>query len=211
MELDKVHELLDLIIRKETNGFVTHAQKDNALHLGQVDYYNACFEEYGRTQTLHDALSPFKTTYSFSNNDSPSGVVTLPSGYAHLLDGYVTVFDNTYGVQRKKITFVNEEERSAALESQLRPPSTSRPIGELNSNTIQLYPAEPMAGVVTYMKQPVKPQFAYNQSGRTITYNSGSSTQLLWSDLYIPKVVLKALSYLGVNLNEGDLVKYAEK
>ena len=212
MNIEDIHDFIRFIERKERGAFHTPDEMDEALDMGQMDYFAECFDEYGRTQKLHDALSSFKVTYSFSNASSPLGLVTLPSTYLHLLDGYTVVYDNSRETSRKRnITFVNEDERTAALDSQLRPVTILNPLGEQKTSlTIQLYPETPQAGVITYLKRPAVPKYAYTQVGRAITYDSANSTQLEWSDLYIRKVILKALSYLGVNLNDQALTQYSE-
>ena len=73
---------------------------------------------------------------------------------------------------------------------------------------IQLHPkAVPPKGTATayYLKRPAIPVFGYTQSGRTITYASGSSTQLEWQDDEIEKIIQKAIQYIGMGLEDQTL------
>jgi hypothetical protein len=41
-------------------------------------------------------------------------------------------------------------------------------------------------------------------------YDAANSVQLEWADTYHHKVLWKALSMLGINLQEADVIQYAE-
>jgi hypothetical protein len=51
--------------------------------------------------------------------------------------------------------------------------------------------------------------FGYTQSGRTITYSSGTSTQLEWKQNDLMNVIVIALQYIGINLDANGVLQYA--
>jgi hypothetical protein len=57
-----------------------------------------------------------------------------------------------------------------------------------------------------YLKRPVKPNFAFTQSGRVVTHDAGSSTDLEWDDLHINKVIVRALILLGINVENQNVI-----
>lgn len=209
-DINDIHNNILDIFRKERLALPTHVQIDRALHMGQLDVFYEYSDQYAISQKLHDALSPFKTTYSFSKATSPNGTVTLPDDYVHLLNAYTITFNNTYGrADKNKIEFVADDEVIEAQSSQLRPVTATSPIGINNDGTIQIYPEQGHAGVVTYLKEPEAPVAAYTQSGRQLTYDAPNSTQLLWGEVYLNKVIAKAVGYLSQNLQAPDVQQFA--
>jgi hypothetical protein len=59
-----------------------------------------------------------------------------------------------------------------------------------------------------FLRRPAAPVYGYSQVSRVITYNSGTSTQLEWNDLFINLVIYRALSVLGVQLSDEKLAQY---
>jgi hypothetical protein len=223
MDLKVIHDTILYFLNKEQNGFVTHAELDLVLDKAQLVLFNqyhtnpkmpagTASVSYGESQRIDDALSPFKEKYTFSTIDTPSGVITLPSNYMHLLSLYTTVYSaplsrNVYsGVQ-----VMNEEELIERLESQVIPVTSDDPIAIMNKqNKIQMFPEQAATGAVFYLRRPAVPNFVASVSGRTVTYNQGSSTQMEWRDIDIMNVIVIALSYYGLNLSSADVVQFAQ-
>lgn len=177
--ISDIHQIITDLIRKERGVFVSPAQKDEALNSGQLDVYEKYFSFYGENQQIHDALNPFKVNYQFTS--ASDGTVTLPANYLHLLPNVFTVTGSTVN----RVTFLNEDEWAEAIDNQLRPVTTSRPIAKDYGTGFNLYPQVTQTGILTYMRLPATPVYAYSQVGRDITYLPGSSTQIEFSDIYI--------------------------
>lgn len=206
--ISDIHKFIDaVLIRKERNAFITEAEKDTALDRGQIYFFEEMFRDFGKTQAIHDALTPFKTPVNFNTTHTPNGTITLKDDYMHYLGGYVTVYDNVNGAIRLPLQFINEDELVFAMQSQVRKPSLLRPFAYNNNSTIQLFPETPMSGAYSYLRRPAIPKYAFVQTGRTITYDPANSVQLEWNEAYLSNIIHKALVYLGVELNENDLVQ----
>ena len=221
MNINDVHRVILFILDKEQNGFISHDEIDDQLDRAQMVLFNNYFvnpkipasaqpQIYSENQRIHDSLSPFKDRYTFTN--TPSGVVTLPSDFMHLLSLYTTLYSSTLSRNiYSSVQILNEEELIERLESQVIPVSADDPIGIMNKqNKIQLFPETAQSGGVYYMRKPLKPVFGYTQSGRNVTYNSGTSIQLEWKESDIQNIIVIALSYLGINLSSADIVQYSE-
>lgn len=209
--ISQVHIDMQYIIRKERGGFVTDAEIDNMLHMGQLDLYEQYWDEYLQSGVLPHPLENFKSRVSFSYADTPGGVLTRPAGYGHYLNGYGVTWNNErQKAIRRAFVPLNESEIDDALNSQLRPIAKTSPAIIQGANSFILYPQEPQAGYIIYLITPVKPVFGYTENGRTITYNSATSVQLAWDDAHINEVMMKALSYIGINLNAQEITEYAE-
>lgn len=200
--INDIVTLIWFIERKERGVFTTSEQICMLLNTGQLEVFEEYFSEYAKSNHLHDALNIFKQNYQFAS--AADGTVTLPANYMHLLPNVFTVTGSTIN----KVRFLNEDEWVDAITNQLRPVSTSAPIAKGYGSGFNLYPQTAQSGFLTYLRIPNVPVFGYNVSGRTITYDPSTSTQLDWDDVYINRIIAKALGYLGINLNERDITEF---
>ena len=232
MTIDLVHKYLDFVISKEIGQFFSPPEKDEAIHWGQIEYFNDLYGNvrnfrqdkqtavigYGANQRIDRALSPFKAEYSFLEAGSPGGVVTLPGNFYYLIALKTTQYINQLGRSvTRPVQVLNEEEMISRLESQISPVSLSDPIAIMASTgsgsdvKIQLFPDQPQIGKVYYFKKPIAPVFGYTQRDRDFTYDASTSTQLLWNDADVFPIMNKALSYLGVNAKDVNWSAFSEQ
>jgi hypothetical protein len=223
MDLKVIHDTILYFLNKDQNAFVTHGEIDLVLDKAQLVLFNQYHTNpklpagtqiinYGESQRIDDALSPFKDKYTFANVDTTGGVISLPSNYMHLLSLYTTQYSSTLGRNvYSAVQVLDEEELIARLESQVIPVTPDDPIAIMNKlNKIQLFPEAPATGGVYYLRRPAVPNFVYTQSGRTITYNQGGSTQLEWRDIDVMNIIVIALSYYGLNMSSAELVQFSQ-
>ncbi len=60
------------------------------------------------------------------------------------------------------------------------------------------------------LKAPVTPVWAYTVVNNRLAYDDASSVDIEWNAAKYPRLMALALSYLGINLREGDMVQFAE-
>lgn len=210
MDLNAVYKLHEFILRKQRGAFVTYEELDEIYNLGQLDLINEYMDEYALTGKIHNALQPFKKNYIFTNTTSVNGFVDLPSDYLMALLSYTQTYNNnTQRIEYGEIRFHNEDSWVNAINSQLRPATKKLPAAKIIGGEIELFPKEVNAGILNYIRKPNAPVYAYSQVGRAVTYNANTSVQLEWSDLYITKVIMKALAYQSINLNEQQIAAFA--
>lgn len=222
MNINDVHKTILYFVNKEQNAFITPAEIDLVLDKAQLVLFNQYHtnpklpsnvqaKNYGDSQRIDDALSAFKSKYTFTSLTSPSGVVTLPADYMHLISLFTTVYNAQLGRNvYSSVQVMNEEELIERLESQVIPVNADDPVAIMNSqNRIQLFPEAPATGGVYYFRRPAVPVFGYTQSGRTITYNPLTSTQLEWRDADIMNIIVIALSYYGLNMSSEMIAQFA--
>jgi hypothetical protein len=222
MNINDVHKTILYFVNKEQNAFITPAEIDLVLDKAQMVLFNQYHtnpklpsnvqaKNYGDSQRIDDALSAFKSKYTFTSLTSPAGLVTLPADYMHLISMFTTVYNSTLGRNvYSSVQVMNEEELIERLESQVIPVTADDAVAIMNSqNRIQLFPEAPATGGVYYFKRPAVPVFGYTQSGRTITYNPLTSTQLEWRDADIMNIIVIALSYYGLNMSSEMITQFA--
>lgn len=205
MRIDTLYNFVVYIIRKERNGFVSIDDFNQVIPRAQVDCYNDFYKSIPKGQKEHDALAPFKTSFTFTTGTSPNGVVTLPDTYAHLISGNTTVSGVDF-----PITFPEEDELPYARNPYgLRAPSLVYPIGEeISMGVFQLTPATPQAGKMWYYREPTTPIYAFTLNGRTITYDAVNSVDVEFTDLYQNQIVAECLKYFGINLSDQEVFQF---
>lgn len=192
------------IVRKERGVFVTVNEAMQTLDNAQLEAVEEWFSTYGATQIIHDAIRKLRVQKSFTSDST--GLVTFDSDYLHLIGGAYTVSGSTIN----NVRFLNEDELALALKSQLRVVSTSNPIAIDASVGFRLYPAATQSGFYNYLRRPAAPVLGYTQSGRTITYDPNTSTQLEFTDVYINNIISRALKFWGINMAEQDIQQFAQ-
>lgn len=200
--LDVIHDFIDFMARKERGAFLSPAEIDVLLDNAQMEFYEKLINEYAVTQKIHDALAIFKT--STTTQSGSDGSIDLPDNYLHLRSANAILGSTLY-----KIQFVEDDEFVEATKSQLRPVSTTRPLGRIEGGFIYVYPATTHYVTINYFRRPAAPSYVYTENGREIVYDPILSTQLEWQDTdYLNKIILRALSYVGINLNEQDITQF---
>ena len=202
--INDIYNQMIFIVRKERGVFVTVDEAMQTLDNAQLEAVEEWFSTYGTTQIIHDAIRKLRVQKSFTSDST--GLVTFDADYLHLIGGAYTVS----GSSINNVRFLNEDELALALKSQLRAVSTSNPIAIDASVGFRLYPAATQSGFYNYLRRPATPVLGYTQTGRTITYNSGTSTQLEFTDVYINNIISRALKFWGINMAEQDIQQFAQ-
>lgn len=203
--INDLYNLYRYVLRKERGVFVTITQFNANMDAGQTDAFLEYFKGYGANQEIHDALRVFKVYQPFTSTSS--GFVTYPSDYYHLLGNPFTVAGSTVNT----LKFVNEDELSFALTSQLRAVTNAYPIAVDTATGFSIYPQQTQTGAYFYLRRPATPNLDYTQVGRVVTYNAAGSTQLEWEEVYWNNILAKALRYAGVNMDEKGISDFANQ
>lgn len=214
MTIDKIHDRIDFITSKESGGYNTPGEKDTALDMAQMWVFNDYLPMWGKSQTANEALAPFLTELGFSTDSSGVYAVSSSLNFMRLAGIYAQGIDSSVPsgipqIRKYEVTQVNADEEAAAYMSQENAVSSTNPIFIVTGlGAFKFYPEEVIAGKMRFLRRPATPVYAFSQVGRAITYTSVGSTQMEWNDLFINRVIAKALSILGVNLDNQKLIEY---
>lgn len=219
MTIKQIHDRINFIRDQEIGGYNTPEEIDISLDMGSMWCFNDYAAMYAMNQTAREALAPFIYQGDFTTNSS--GVINLTSLVAtdnyfmKLLSIDVVVNDTEApayvqsGNRYYPVEISNEDEYANKVNSQLNAPGATNPVVlKLSQTEYRFYPAQVHAGKVRALRRPAKPVFGYSESGRVVTYDSVTSTQLEWNDMFVNKVIAKALHFLGVNLDDDKLATY---
>jgi hypothetical protein len=215
MTISEAHELLNFFVDKYSGAYYTPAEFDKAIDDGQLQLFSEWLPLYATSQVVKDALAPFMDAYAFGYNDSLLGAITVPANrnYRNLLSLHVYYDISARSLVRYvPVKLINKDELAYRLNSQVDPVAATSPVGEqVGAASFQLWPKVQYRGTVDFLRRPVAPSYAYTTiSGRVQVYDAANSVQLEWADTYHHKVLWKALSMLGINLQEADVIQYAE-
>jgi len=202
--LNDIYNFMVFIVRKERGVFITIPEFQLTLDNAQIEAVEDWFRLYGETQSIHDAIRKLRVQIQFTTSND--GILTFESDYLHMIGGGFTVNGSTINT----IRFLNEDEISFALKSQLRAVSSSNPVAKDISTGLQLFPQIQHIGFYNYLRRPAAPVYGYTTSGRTITYNPSTSTQLEFTDVYINNIISRALKFWGINMAEQDIQAFAQ-
>lgn len=213
MNVNEIYSLINFYVNKEQGGWYSPEEIMRMIDRYQISLYDTYYTKYATSQRLDDAMAPFKFEFTFNNGGSPGGLITPPSNYFDLLYIYTYVTGSDNVTRKRPVEIVSEEELVYRLNSQVIPVTVNDPIGLIKRNwAVQLYPAQPAAGVFAYLRRPNAPVMIYSvMSGRVIVYDAFASTQLEWAEKDQHMIVLMALNSLGINLSEPDILQWSEQ
>jgi hypothetical protein len=140
--------------------------------------------------------------------DNTNQVVPSYLHWAALYNYYV--LPNTNTVEERPIDVLRSVEWGNRINSRINTPTNKRPIAELRSTYIQIMPKTVSFMRFEYLRHPLQPVWAYTMVNNRPVYNEAAST-----DIDAPKeaqneITVIALSYMGINMREPELVQYAE-
>ena len=188
---------------------------------------------YNQTQKVSDDLRQFitRTTLSVDN----TGLMVYPSDYLHFSSAsssYVDVeFDRgttsedcpecnrdtsvgtvSSNVVSKTVSIrpVDDSELSNLLSSSIVNPTLGFPVLTFYQEGIQYHPTNINTVDFVYLRKPIKPEWGYTLVDGRPVYDIATSIDLEWPIQVFNEISVRVLSFIGINLREGDLSQYSE-
>lgn len=212
MTIKEIHDYILLILNKETGRYLPPEEIDQLLDSSQMQELSLLLGNereypqprigYGRLEKINQALNPFKKSF-------------LVDGPTATLNDEVLYILTPLRKGNTEVDLVDTNELVYRLDSEIIQPTTDSPIAHLVTDTdgrkvLELFPTASTGIRGYYISRPPKPVFGYTQSGRQVTYDPASSTQMLWDDLTLQRIMQRALGMAGVNLNAVGVTQYNE-
>jgi|TARA_Y100000004_G_scaffold187243_2_gene239773 hypothetical protein len=188
---------------------------------------------YNQTQKVSDDLRQFIKRVTLPVNSD--GLMNYPNDYLHFSSAssnFVDVeFDRgttaddcpgcnkttvrgsvTSNVTTKTVSIrpVDDSELAGLLSSSIVNPTLEFPVLTFYQEGIQYHPKNINTVDFVYLRKPVKPQWDYTVSGNRPVYNPAGSIDLEWPIQVFNEIAIRILSFVGINLREGDLSQYSE-
>ncbi len=223
MDIDKVYRFAQYCSNKSQSGFLSPKDFNLSLPRAFSEWITKTYENskpsdtsgYEDTIKTTDDLSFLKVPQYVVSLDS-RGVFKKPDNYLHM--NYMS-FNKTYledgetKVEVKGVDIVRDNELPKFLGSHIYKKSLKRRnyiMATIGDNEIRLYPNDIHRVNFSYLRKPIDPVWAFTLVGGRPVYDPVSSVDLEAPDEAVNEIVMMALSYLGINLREQELVQYSE-
>lgn len=197
--IELAHKVIRQQIRKYRAAYKSPEEIDNALYRGLIDFYTDLFKAPSKSQRLSRYISEQACNISGSNKFALEADFYKPIGVISIV-----------GSDQYEGDILAENEWLDRKNSLIIPPTTTKPIARVIGSDVEIYPSDPGNYKLVYYRIPVKPVYAFtvDGNGRDITYTSSGSVDLDIDASAFDDVVVRALGYLGVSLNDqGVLVE----
>lgn len=214
MSVDFVYRLIQYIINKNQQGYLSPEQFNIVINQAQYSYLDfllGSFEQYtpgrpiakvelGMNETIRQRLTAFIDPPTTLTIDV-TGLATYPSDYQQA--------DAMYTSSMNRVRYVQQDKLYSVLNSVIDPVANN-PIYLINSAGFQFYPITLGNSKLSYVKTPPTIVWAStpDANGRPI-YDPGTSVDPLWYDLDFFEVIARALKLIGVNLQSAAVAQLA--
>jgi hypothetical protein len=195
--IELAHKVIREQIRKYRAAYKSPAEIDNALYRGLIDFYNDLFKSKQNSQQLTRYLKEQECNISGSNSFVLNSDFSKPANIYSVVSG-----------QKYEGDLLSENEWLDRIQSLIIFPDLQNPIARIVGGSIEFYPEDAGNFTLVYYRSPLKPAFNFTiaGNGRDITYNPVGSVQLDINEPAFDDVIVRALGYLGVSLNDQGLL-----
>lgn len=209
----------DALNKQLSDGTVTRLMDSASLKqlkrkLGLPEHYqpgmNVSAQQYEATPKISHDVAPFKKMRGWNGEPvlpvDADGFVTLPDDYFL----YSSMIHRTLGVE-KAFEFMPDEEFDLQLGDPLTSPNYRVPIANLQNGYIRVAPKDIKYVALIYIKRPTRPVYKTKTNSGYRQFDEANSQDFEWDDVNRIDIVHTMLYDLGINLQRGDLVQYAQK
>lgn len=165
---------------------------------------------YEVTPMISHDLEPFKR---YKGWDDEPALTVGTDGFILLPDDYFYYSSMTHTVDgvKKHFEFMPDEEFEKRVGDPLIAPNERNPVANLQFGHIRIAPITIQEVSMTYIKRPDKPVYATKTTNGYREYDETNSVELEWDDVNRLDIIYIMLYDLGINMQRGDLVQYAQK
>lgn len=219
MTTDQIYQtILYAVAKNSYQGYVSPDDFNNVLMptaqknyldylLGEYQRYQVgrpiATVEFGQNQRIRQSIAPLIYGTILSPNVT-TGIAPFPSDYE-----YVDAMFTPYNIYR--IRFTQQDSLFSVFRSSIDPVSEN-PIYTLQNEGFHFYPPNIGTAALSYVRTPPPIFWGYNLDGNGIpVYNVSLSQQPIWGDTDIYQIIVRALQLVGVNLQLGVAMQYAEQ
>lgn len=159
--------------------------------------------EFGQNERIRESLAPL----IYGTNLFPStttGIAPFPSDYEYS--------DNMWGLYGfYNIRFVQQDRLDSYIHSSIDPVAEN-PVYLIQHEGFHFFPENYGSARLSYVRTPPSIVWGYDEDSNGIpVYNPAKSQQPVWGDTDIYQIIVRALALVGVNLQLGVVVQYANE
>ena len=237
--IEEIYKTVTAIVNKENNGYVSPTEFNLLSNNIQNEIYRGYFEDEnldkikerrGFTSSGYanldfnqrQRITPFSTSSVLSGETQPDPANTytefiLPSNLYYVEDEGIMSLTDSYPPTKSKVVDEVENSEINRLIGSESAPSSVYPVYTRIGSSIRVYPSSITSVDITYLRKPAAPKWTY----QVVTGGDGAVSELYdptnssFQDFELREsefsnIVIRMLSFFGINLREADLVKIAE-
>jgi hypothetical protein len=154
---------------------------------------------------IHFSKSTYKYFSEIDIEDSSSNAGCVDCSEVVSGQSSTNTIEKTIGIKP-----VDDGELNKLLSSNIVAPTLEYPILAFFEDGVQYYPKNITSVELTYLHRPIVPLWGSIMVNDRPVYNQPTSTDLEWPEQVFNEIAIRILSFVGVNLREGELTQYSE-
>jgi hypothetical protein len=216
VDVNQCYEIVQYCVAKNTaQGYVSPQDFNHVINIAQrsyIDYLLGQYQQYkdkrpipivafGENERVRTSLAPliYETIIPVNN---VTGIGAFPYGFLQ-----VDAMWGQYGYYN--IRFTEQDRLSANIRSVIDTPTTTNAVYLIRHEGFQFFP-ETIGNVrCSHVQNPPSISWGYTEVNGIPVYNPANSSQPVWSDDDMLNIIVRALAIVGVNLQLGVVLQYA--
>tara|TARA_B100000497_G_C7691985_1_gene421074 strand:+ start:1025 stop:1729 length:705 start_codon:yes stop_codon:yes gene_type:complete len=226
INVNELYKAVQFFSNKEQSGFIKPSEFNLLADRAQMEMF---MKKFGNPEMVGGPMQPFpKYSYQETQKISDdlrifvkkldtalsSGFLGYPNDYVHFSSCRVVTVSQGAGMTFKKkeveVSVVDDSELGYILNSAIVSPEPDYPVACFYEQGIQFYPEESNRVVLTYLRRPAKPLWAFTTVNGRPVHDESNSVNLEFPEETLNEILVKILSYIGINLREPQLIQYSE-
>ena len=205
MTVNEIKNVVTSIVSAEKTGYKLLPERYNLyLQKANLELFNQSLREWEKKQIITDILYPFKVKADLT---FAAGVATRPADYARFSAAY---YDD--GATVVPIEEVTDAELPDRISNAITTPTEAYPIICFYNEKINILPVSITTGVdLLYIKKPRDPVYAEKVDNGINVYDSGSSDQLEFDEIYHPDIIRIIVGYAGIQVKDTVILQAINK
>ncbi len=228
VSVNEVYEFVQYIADKEQSGNTMSPEEFNLnLRRAADDYFRWLYglphkyapnfplpaPAYELTQKVKDDLRILKV-----NTELPvsgSGTMVIPDDYVAVTSIAYKLFENGDDcddgtVEMRPVEIIDDDKWYGRISSAIKKPTKRYPVCNFRKDHVQFEPKNLSKVQFEYLRCITPPFWGYSIVDDVAIYDPGGSVDLEYPKIVTNDIVRLVLSYVGINLRDGDLLGYSE-
>lgn len=219
--INDIYSIVDVVLNKENNGYVSPSQKNMIAKLVQLEIFKEYFSDMYRdvTKTKGSIISKGYGNLKYTQSQKISKffddktITRALAGDPFVLPSDLFLIEED-GVISSNGDVVEEVERRefGHLSNSIAAADIDFPVYEKLANTIKVIPDTIGEINVRYIRQPKSPKWTYTIVAGKEMYDPSKGTfqDFELHESEFSNIVIRMCSYLGINLRESEVTQLME-
>lgn len=202
-----IKEIVDrtnFLSKKGLSGYFSPERVCEELHAESMNTWRTYIKDFEKTQVMDTYMRPFQDSEEVVLTDGAGTIVS--KDYLYYFEGYVSATELT------EIKMVDNRKFRYRNNHPVKTPTAKYPICSNFNQDLQVVPAATFPKViVSFLKKPTKPVYAYTVVADRYVYSDADSVDWEWHTAIADLIIDKALANLGLNMRSLEMQQFSDK